>query len=148
MPNAPTPFLSVQRVHFDMLDALGMLHNAAFLVLFERARFDLWAHLKVTLDAEHFDWPYFVARNEVDYKAPVWAAQDVTVSVAVARMGRSSLTFAHAVRDASGALAAEGRAILVRVDGQSGRPLPWSDWVRELLAPYAVMEPLSHTTGE
>jgi len=36
----PIPFRSVQRVYFDDLDALNILHNVRFLLFMERARGD------------------------------------------------------------------------------------------------------------
>jgi YbgC/YbaW family acyl-CoA thioester hydrolase len=91
------PFVSRQRVHFDMLDLLGMLHNAAYLLLFERARTDFWRAHGLSKNVEGLDWPYYVARNEIDYRAPITTEQEVSVTVWVSGMGRSSVTFAHEV---------------------------------------------------
>src|ERR1051326_6462229 len=130
------PFESRQRVHFDMLDLLGMLHNAAYLLLFERARTEFWRAHGLLKSAEGLDWPYFVARNEIDYRAPITTEQDVTVTVWVSAVGRSSVTFAHEIIAENGVLAAEGRTVLVRVDAETKRPTPWSEEFRALIAPY------------
>src|SRR5690349_20616340 len=97
-----SPFVSRQRVHFDMLDLLGMLHNAAYLLLFERARTDFWRAHRLSKDLEGFDWPYYEARNEIDYRAPITTEQDVTVTVWVGGLGRSSVTFAHEITTEDG----------------------------------------------
>ena len=139
MPDAPTPpYISRQTVHFDMLDALHMLHNAQYLVLFERARLEFWkAHL-LDADGKHHDWPYHVARNEVNYRAAVYAPQPVTVSVAVERVGNSSLAFVQELRAEDGSLAADARAVLVRVGHDTRRPIPWSDAFRARVAPFVL----------
>src|SRR5690348_3371898 len=115
-PETRVPFISRQRVHFDMLDLLGMLHNAAYLLLFERARTDFWRAHGLSKSVEGFDWPYFVARNEIDYRAPITTEQDVTVTVWVSALGRSSVTFAHEISTYEDLLVAEGKSVLVRVD--------------------------------
>lgn len=129
------PFVSRQRVYFDMLDLLGMLHNAAFLVLFERARTDFWRAVGYVPGAAGYDWPYLVKRNEITYHVSITTDEEVDVTVSVAHLGRTSLIFAHTILLPDGTLAAEGQTVLVRVD-PNRRPLPWSDAFRSLLAPY------------
>ena len=129
-------FVSRQRVHFDMLDLLGMLHNAAYLLLFERARTDFWRAHGLSKSVEGFDWPYYVARNEINYRAPITTEQEVEVTVWVGALGSSSVTFAHEISTQEGVLAAEGKTVLVRVDAETKRPLPWSEEFRALVMPY------------
>ena len=57
------PFHSIQEVHFDMLDLLGMLHNSAYLLLFERARSEYWKTLKIAFGEDGSDWPFFAATS-------------------------------------------------------------------------------------
>ena len=130
------PFVSRQHVHFDMLDLLGILHNAAYLLLFERARTDFWRAHGLSKNVEGFDWPYYVAHNEIDYRAPIMAEQEVTVKVWVSDLGRSGVTFAHEIFTEEGILAAEGKTVLVRVDAETKRPTPWSEEFRALITPY------------
>jgi acyl-CoA thioester hydrolase len=130
------PFLSRQKIHFDMLDMLGVLHNARYLLLFERARFDLWQANRLEIGAPGLDWPYYVVRNEINYRAPITRIQEVTVTLHVAELGRSSVTLAHEVIQDDDTLAADGRTTLVRVDPETGRPTPWSDSFRILLQRY------------
>jgi acyl-CoA thioester hydrolase len=135
MENA-APFVSRQRIYFDMLDPLGVMHNSRYLLLFERARFDLWHANGLSIGAEGLDWPYYVVRNEVNYHAPITRLQDVTVEVIVERLGTSSVTLSHQVFDDSGVCVADGKTVLVRVDSETSRPAPWSDAFRALLSRY------------
>ena len=87
------PFTSKQRVNWDMLDLMGVLHNAAYLLLFERARTELWRSLGAKYGSDGFDWPYLVVRNEVNYRAPIESDQLVDVTVGVSKLGRTSITW-------------------------------------------------------
>ncbi|HLK55303.1 MAG TPA: thioesterase family protein [Chthonomonadaceae bacterium] len=131
-------FISRQRVYWDNLDLLGVLHNAHYILLFERARFDFWRHNGVGPNAPGFDWPYVVAKNEVNYRQAITSEQDVAVMVAVQRMGASSVTFAHAVYMEDGTLSADGYTVLVRLDAETNRPIPWSKAFREMVKPYLL----------
>jgi acyl-CoA thioester hydrolase len=121
-----------------MLDMLGVLHNARYLLLFERARFELWQASGLEIGSPGLDWPYYVVRNEINYRAPITRIQEVTVTLRVAELGRSSVTLAHEVLQDDGTLAADGQTTLVRVDPQTGRSTPWSDSFRALLAAYYI----------
>lgn len=134
-------FISRQWVRFDMMDPLHHLNNAVYLVLFERARFDLWRAHGFGPDSPGFDWPYLVARNEIDYRAAIETEQEVRVTVAVAALGHTSITFAHEIYREDGILAASGNTVLVRVDPHERRPIPWSEEFRALVAPYRRKEP-------
>lgn len=134
----PTPFLSRQKIRFDMLDMLGVLHNARYLLLFERARFELWESSGLEIGSPSLDWPYYVVRNEINYRAPITRIQEVTVTLRVAELGRSSVTLAHQVMQDDGTLAADGQTTLVRVDPTTGRSTPWSESFRALLAAYHI----------
>src|SRR5690349_21460594 len=131
-----TPFISRQKIRFDMLDMLGVLHNARYLLLFERARFELWEANELEIGSPGLDWPYYVVRNEINYRVPITRIQEVAVRLRVAKLGNSSVTLAHEVLQDDGTLSADGQTTLVRVDPQTGRPTPWSDSFRALLATY------------
>jgi acyl-CoA thioester hydrolase len=134
MNSTTAPFLSRQKIYFDMLDMLGVLHNARYLLLFERARFDYWQANGLEIGKPGLDWPYYVVRNEINYRAPITRIQEVTVTLRVAELGRSSVTLAHQILQNDGTLAADGRTTLVRVDPETKRAIPWSDGFRAILA--------------
>jgi len=129
------PFVSRQQVHFDMLDRLGVLHNAVYLLLFERARTEFWHSRGVGYGLPGLDWPYLVVRNEVNYRNAIVHEQEITVTVAVRDLGLTSVAFAHEVRDSTGRLCADGATVIVRVDAETRRPVPWSAAFRELIRP-------------
>jgi acyl-CoA thioester hydrolase len=135
-------FTSRQTVYWDMLDLMSILHNAAFPLLFERARTEFWRSLGYTGYGDpDFDWPYVVARNEVNYRAPIERDEEIEVTVFVEAMGRTSLTIGHEVTRKDGAVAADGRTILVRIDLESRKPIEWTDRLRNNLRPYLLDGP-------
>lgn len=131
---------NIQGVYFDDLDAFQILHNARYLLLFERTIGDLWRHLGWggTLDVQrNADQFHLVRANQIEYLAPVMGVQQVRVRVWVAKLGRTSLTFAMKVRPMDEETDyATGRRVIVRVNPETMRPEPWSDEFRSVMAPY------------
>ena len=129
-------FVSRQSIYFDMLDSLHMVHNAAYLILFERARMDMAMTLSRRYGEEIIEWPCGIVHSEVNYRAPITEMQEVRVTVAVAEIGETSVTFAHTVELADGTCAADGKTVIVRMDPDTHQARPWSDRFRERLRPY------------
>jgi acyl-CoA thioester hydrolase len=128
------PYASRQTVYWDMLDLMGILHNAAYPLLFERARTEFWRYLGFSGYGDPaFDWPYVVARNEVNYRAPVERDEEIEVTVVVESIGRTSLTIGHQVLRADGAVSADGRTVLVRIDPATRQPIEWTEDFRQKL---------------
>lgn len=131
---------NVMGVYFDDLDAFQILHNARYLLLFERTIGAFWRHLGwgSVLDAQHNpDQFHLVRANSIEYLRPVRGVTDVRVRIWIERLGRTSLTFGMRVlpmdhdRDH-----ARGTRTVVRVDPVTHAPAPWTDGFREKLAPY------------
>jgi acyl-CoA thioester hydrolase len=135
----PVPFVSVQHVYFDDLDALNILHNMRYLLFIERARGEL-------LNALGFHWQddlqknpdkfQVVAEHTIRYLAPVRGEGDLRVALRVAHLGRTSLTIAARVEALDGSVRhAEGTTRMVRLDPATFRPAPWSARFRNAVGP-------------
>ncbi|WP_170319559.1 acyl-CoA thioesterase [Polyangium spumosum] len=127
-------------VYFDDLDAFQILHNARYILLFERTIGSFWKHLGWggVLDAQkNPDQFHFVRANAVEYLRPVVGVRDVRVRVWVDKLGRTSLTFGFRIlptdQDED---FARGTRTIVRVDPTTHRPVPWTDTFRATLEPY------------
>jgi acyl-CoA thioester hydrolase len=136
MPVA-SPYRSVQRVYFDDLDALNLLHNLRYLLLIERARGELFHLLgfrwqdDITVNPDKW---HVVAENAINYLVPVRAEGDLAVEISPAKLGRSSFVLKARVCSMDGAIThAEGTSRLVRLDPHTNRPCPWSDAFRAAL---------------
>ncbi len=134
-----SPFRTTQRVYFDDLDALNILHNVRFLLFMERARGELlnalgfrWADdLEANPDKYHV-----VAAHDVRYLVPVRGEGDVLVEVTPIHLGTSSLVLETKVRSLHGeTIHAECHTRLVRLDPADDRPCAWSERFRAAMGP-------------
>ncbi|CAL9636492.1 hypothetical protein SUDANB105_06232 [Streptomyces sp. enrichment culture] len=145
-PAAPAPSygrLIPVTVHFDDLDALGLLHNARYPVLVERAWTELWQEHGVTFEG---DWAAAgdacnaVRELRISYEAPVTRPGGYAVHLWLDRLGTTGLTYGFRFCSADGTVTyAQGSRVLVRLDAGTMRPAPWSERFRaagrELLRP-------------
>ena len=132
-------FEESQGVYFDDLDPLHILHNARYLLLFERTLGAFWMELGLGpfQDEGRPEQFHLVARNEIDYLSPVHGVGKVRVRLWVERIGRTSVTFAFRLLPIDRDLEhARGRRTIVHVERSSLRPTPWSEDLRALLAPF------------
>jgi acyl-CoA thioester hydrolase len=131
---------SIHGVYFDDLDPFQILHNARYLLLFERTIGQFWKKLGWggTLDAQtNPDQFHLVRANTVEYLRPVMGVGDVRVRLEVARLGSTSLTFSFRVMPLDQDLNyATGTRTVVRVDPETHRPVPWTQEFRDTLAIY------------
>ncbi|MGW0625444.1 acyl-CoA thioesterase [Streptomyces sp. NPDC002758] len=135
----PTPALSYGRlipvtVHFDDLDALGLLHNARYPVMVERAWTELWHEKGVRFEG---DWAAAgdacnaVKELRITYEAPVTRPGVHAVHLWLERLGITGLTYGFRFCSADGALTyAHGTRVLVRLHAATLRPAPWSEGFR------------------
>ncbi|MGC0378549.1 acyl-CoA thioesterase [Streptomyces sp. SAI-229] len=132
-------------VHFDDLDALGLLHNARYPLLVERAWTELWQEKGVRFDGDWVaagDACNAVRELRIGYEAPVTRAGTYAVHLWLERLGRTGLTYGFRFCSQDGEVTyARGSRVLVRLDATTLRPAPWSetfrDGARELLLPDA-----------
>lgn len=133
------PYRSTQRVYFDDLDALNILHNMRFLLFMERARGELLQSLGFRWQDDLADNPdkyHVVAAHEIEYLAPVRGEGELSVEIWPTHLGTTSLVIAARVLPRHGStLHARATTRLVRLDPDTNRPAPWSDTFRSRMAP-------------
>ena len=126
-------------VYFDDLDPFQILHNARYLLLFERTLGAFWMELGFGdfQDDDHPEQFHLVRHNEVEYLSPVRGVGKVRIRVTVERLGRTSLTFGFRMmpldRDVDHA---RGRRTVVHVDRETLRARPWPESLREAIRPW------------
>jgi YbgC/YbaW family acyl-CoA thioester hydrolase len=120
-----------QVVYPDDCDAFGHLNQAAFLRVFERARWDvLGAGPGMDVFLRHEAWPA-VRKTVIDYLAPALPGDVLRVHHALVHHGRTSFTMRQTARRASdGALIATAEFVFVCID-REGRPVPVPEEVGE-----------------
>jgi acyl-CoA thioester hydrolase len=136
MPVA-APYRSVQRVYFDDLDALNILHNVRYLLFIERARGEMFQALgfvwqdDITVNPDKW---HVVAAHDIAYLVPVRGEGDLVVEISPTSLGRSSFNLSARVLSMDGAIVhATGTTRLVRLDPQTNEPCSWSDRFRSAL---------------
>jgi acyl-CoA thioester hydrolase len=111
-------------VRFADIDAMGHVNNANYLSYFEQARMRWFSELI----GDEWDWEahgIVLARNEVDYLEPILLSDQVSIEVACARVGNTSLTLTYKVfrtpkHDTTPRLCSKGMSVLVCFDYQTG----------------------------
>ncbi len=139
------PFRSIQRVYFDDLDALNILHNMRYLLFMERARGELLQALGFRWEddlAVNPDKYHVVAAHEIRYLAPVRGEGELSVEIQPVKLGNSSLILTAKVKAYHGdAIHADATTRLVRLDPATNKPCSWSDRFRAAFEPLVVKRP-------
>lgn len=133
------PYRSVQRVYFDDLDALNILHNVRYLLFMERARGEFFNELgfrwedDLTVNPDKF---HVIAEHAIHYLTPFRGEGEVVVELTPTHLGRSSLKIAGEVKGLHGSTVyAHGETRLVRLDPKTNHSCAWSDRFRAQLTP-------------
>jgi acyl-CoA thioester hydrolase len=114
------------QVRFKDVDKMGHVNNAVHLTYFELSRM---SYFKEVI-GQNIDWSkqgVILARNEVDYKAPILLEDDVWVFVRTSRFGSTSIEMEYVVTRTNGEdvqIAAGGRSVLVCFDYEQNRSMP------------------------
>jgi acyl-CoA thioester hydrolase len=134
-------------VHWPVLtrwtdnDMFGHLNNAVYYELFDTA-INAWINTSTGVDPVTAPWLGVVAESGCRYFAELKFPDPLIIGLAVARLGRSSVTYRLAAfrsaageADLSHPVAAVGHWVHVYVDRETRRPVPIPDMIRALLEP-------------
>lgn len=132
------------RLRWNDLDAYGHLNNAAMLVLLEEARVEAFWGGELVAMATGPSTMWLVARQEVEYLAPVpYQGRPLDVQLWIGRLGGSSLEICYEVCSPLGTEPfvryARAASTIVLVDATTQRPrrmtdeerAAWSAWTDE-----------------
>jgi acyl-CoA thioester hydrolase len=101
------------------MDAYGHVNNAVYLTYLEEVR-DEW--LTLALGPDGSAWDYVLARVEIDFRRELTQGDDrVLARCRLESLGTSSLRTREELSTPEGEVAAEGLAVLVARDRESGR---------------------------
>ena len=122
-------------VHFDELDPMQMLHNARFAAHVERAvaAWYLSSGKKWELRVDDNPDQFHVVRElRIEYLNPVIGMGTMRIDVWVERLGTTSCVYGFLCSSEDGATAyARGERTIVKIDPQSRRPAPWTNFFRD-----------------
>ena len=130
-------------VHFDDLDAMGILHNSRYAVLVERAVSKWWADRGISFAGGRPTSPdafNAVREYSITFHRPVTSVGDIAVHFWLEKLGNTSADYRFRVTSVDGdAVYAEGRRVNIRLDPATMRPAPWTDHARGIAA--ALVKP-------
>ncbi|GIF16675.1 acyl-CoA thioesterase [Actinoplanes teichomyceticus] len=125
-------------VHFDDLDAMGVLHNSRYAVLVERATVLWWTERGVSFSGGRPTTPdaFNVVREyAITFHRPVRGTGEISVHFWIDHLGTTSVAYGFRVTSLDGdTVFAEGRRVNVRLDPATMRPVPWTDHGRGIAA--------------
>lgn len=130
-------------IHFDDLDALGVVHNARYAVLVERALIAWWSERGWSFVGGRPTKPdaYNVIREySITFHTPIVGIGRARVHFWLEKLGTTSADYRFRFLSEDGAVVhAEGRRVNVRLDPATMRPAPWSDEARTVVT--ALVKP-------
>ncbi len=125
-------------VHFDDLDPVGVMHNARYAIFVERAISSFWAGHGVGFfngGPSTEDMVAVVAEFSIKFLAPIRSTGPVDVHLWLDSLGETSAVWAFRFLSADGTTVfAEGKRVMVKIDGKTGRPSSWTDEGRRIAA--------------
>ena len=125
-------------VHFDDLDALGVMHNSRYGVLFERALISWWTERGVSFNnGRHITPDAFnvVREYAITFHAPIRGTGSVAVHFWLAKLGSTSADYRFRFASPDHTIVyAEGRRVNIRLDPATMRPTPWTENGRTIAA--------------
>lgn len=123
------------RVRFRDTDLLGHVNNAVYATYFETGRMEYWAQLNGGHSFD--DWPFILARIEIDFVAEAYAAEQLTLGIRVARIGNKSFDFEYLlVRDRDGTELAIGSSVQVMFDYRTKKTCVMDDATRARMSEF------------
>ncbi len=113
-------------VHFEDLDAQGVVHNARYVLLLERALSAYWTKNGYPWDPsspQFLDVFFVVKEFTITYQAPITRTGPVSVRFWIDRLGNTSAVYGFRVVSQDEAITyAQGRRVQVRLDPATLRP--------------------------
>lgn len=108
------------RIYYEDTDCGGVVYYANYLKYFERARTHYLEERGLSVTGLLKEGTQFlVVHAELDYRSPARYGETLTIETAITQIGRSSVTFAHVIRERSSQrVVVDGSAKLVTVDLQ------------------------------
>jgi acyl-CoA thioester hydrolase len=132
-------------VHFEDLDAQGVVHNARYVLLLERALSAYWTRNGYPWDpsSPQFVDVFFVVKEfSITYHAPITRPGPVSVRFWIDRLGTTSAVYGFRVVSADESVTfADGRRVQVRLDPATLRPAVIGPELRAACAPLLIACP-------
>jgi acyl-CoA thioester hydrolase len=132
------PFRHKLRVRYGECDLQGVVFNAHYLAYFDTSLNELLREAVGSYRAMHERGiDVVVAEAQLRFHAPARFEEELTMEIAVARLGTTGITTTHRI-SREGELLVDGMLRHVMIDLQTLTKTPIPDWLRERLEPWRV----------
>ena len=123
-------------VHYDDFDPMGVVHNARYALLLERAVIPYWerrGHAFAAGRPSTSDAFMAVREFTITYHTPILGTGEIAVHFWLEQLGSSSGVYGFRLQSVDGStLHAEGQRVVIKLDPATMRPAPWSDDARAI----------------
>jgi acyl-CoA thioester hydrolase len=124
------------RVRYAEIDQQGVVFNGIYLTYFDTALTEYMRALPYAYldEVKATGADFHTVRTVVEYKAPIRFDEEIDVGVRVARLGRSSITFALAIfGPGEDKPRSTGEVVWVYTNQAAHKPVPVTETMRALL---------------
>lgn len=106
------------KIYYHHTDCGGVVYYANYLKFLEEARTELFDKKGISYDQMVKQGTQFVvARQEIDYKAPAFYGDILSVDTRLTEVGRVKLDFIYEIKNQNGEIVSTARTIMVCVNG-------------------------------
>jgi len=137
----PKTFEYTAPVHFDELDALGVLHHTRYLLHLERAQQKFFEHLLGVddFDADRDEDIYVVVHSlESRFRQPFRKPGPIVVDYTITRIRTGGVTMAYKIRNPEGdTIYCEGTRTVCKLSAEAHQPVAWTEPFRRAMEDYA-----------
>ncbi|TYT63011.1 acyl-CoA thioesterase [Natrialba swarupiae] len=118
------------------LDPFDHVNHAVYVSYLEAARV---AYMDELFDLAEDDLPFVVANLEISYEQPITLGDEPVVAIWVSELGKTSCTMDYEIR-VDGDVVSTAQTVMVYVDPETNRSVPYPDDVRSRIAEYEGLE--------
>ncbi|MWV39518.1 acyl-CoA thioesterase [Natrialba sp. INN-245] len=118
------------------LDPFDHVNHAVYVSYLEAARV---AYMGELFDLAEDDLPFVVANLEISYEQPITLGDEPVVALRVSELGKTSCTMDYEIR-VDGDVVSTAQTVMVYVDPETNRSVPYPDDVRTRIAEYEGLE--------
>ena len=118
------PHKYTHRVQFHEVDSVGAAHNVSYLYWIEQSRIEYFRDSGLPINPRTFlrEFPLMVVRSEIDYFAPAYFDDEISIYSRITKIGDSSIHFENVAARGTDTICAHAKGVMVHLDPLTGKP--------------------------
>lgn len=122
------------KIYYHHTDCGQVVYYAKYLEFLEEARTEFFENKSISIkELVKQGMQFVVARQEIDYKAPAFYADTLSIDTRITEVGRLKLDFAYEIKNQNNQIICAARTVMVCVNGNL-KPQPIPEEIRDKLA--------------